>query len=52
MLKRFKTFFKYYSRNKIAVFALGILILIILAAIFADFIAPTTTQNSSQKTTS
>ena len=40
MLKRFKTFFKYYSRNKIAVFALGILILIILAAIFADFIAP------------
>lgn len=40
MLDRFKTFFKYYKRNKIAVFALGILILIILAAIFADFLTP------------
>ena len=40
MLKRFKTFFKYYKRNKIAVVALGILILIILGAIFADYLAP------------
>lgn len=40
MLDRFKTFFKYYKRNKIAVFALVILILIILAAIFADFLTP------------
>lgn len=40
MLDRFKTFFKYYKRNKIAVFALVVLILIILAAIFADFLTP------------
>ena len=38
MLDRFKTFFKYYKRNKIAVFALVVLIIIILAAIFADFL--------------
>lgn len=40
MLDRFKTFFKYYKRNKIAVFALVVLILIILAAIFADLLTP------------
>lgn len=40
MLKRLKTFFKYYSRNKIAVVALFILILIIFAAIFADILSP------------
>lgn len=40
MLDRFKTFFKYYKRNKIAVFALVVLIIIILAAIFADFLTP------------
>ena len=40
MLKRLKTFFKYYSRNKIAVVALGILILIIFAALFADLLSP------------
>ncbi|MGF0095583.1 ABC transporter permease [Peptoniphilus sp. SGI.035] len=40
MLKRLKNFFKYYSRNKIAVIALGILILLIFAAIFADVLSP------------
>ena len=40
MLKRLKTFFKYYSRNKIAVAALFILILVIFAAIFADILSP------------
>ncbi|WP_394011728.1 ABC transporter permease [Anaerococcus cruorum] len=40
MLDRFKRFFKYYNKNKIAVFALVVLILIILAAIFADFLTP------------
>ena len=40
MLNRLKTFFKYYSRNKIAVVALGILILIIFAALFADLLSP------------
>lgn len=40
MLKRLKTFFKYYRRNKIAVVALGILTLIIFAALFADALSP------------
>ena len=40
MLKRLKTFFKYYRRNKIAVVALVLLILIIFAAIFADLLSP------------
>lgn len=40
MLKRLKTFFKYYRRNKIAVAALLILIVIIFAAIFADLLSP------------
>ena len=40
MLKRLKTFFKYYRRNKVAVVALVLLILIIFAAIFADLLSP------------
>ena len=40
MLKRLKTFFKYYRRNKVAVVALVLLIVIIFAAIFADLLSP------------
>lgn len=40
MLKRLKIFFKYYRRNKVAVVALVLLILIIFAAIFADLLSP------------
>lgn len=40
MKKRLKNFFKYYSKNKVAVVALVILILIIIVAIFADVISP------------
>jgi len=40
MRNRLKDFFKYYSRNKIAVVALIILVIIIILAIFADVIAP------------
>lgn len=40
MLKRLKTFFKYYRRNKVAVVALVLLVVIIFAAIFADLLSP------------
>lgn len=40
MINRLKEFFKYYSKNKIAVIALVILAIIIICAIFADLIAP------------
>ncbi|MBU5668740.1 ABC transporter permease [Peptoniphilus sp. MSJ-1] len=40
MINRLKEFFKYYSKNKIAVIALVILIIIVLCAIFAEVIAP------------
>lgn len=40
MINRLKEFFKYYSKNKIAVIALVILVIIILCAIFAEVIAP------------
>lgn len=40
MLKRLKTFFKYYRRNKVAVVALVLLIVIIFAAIFAGHLSP------------
>lgn len=40
MLKRLKTFFKYYRRNKVAVVVLVLLVVIIFAAIFADLLSP------------
>lgn len=40
MKRRLKDFFKYYSKNKIAVIALIVLVVIIIAAIFSDIIAP------------